>query len=136
MKERRNGVYALWFVLMMLAAGTLHADDRWSITAELAPGESYSKVKWFGIMPVRLVPQIALWIETEDGRFQDTIYATRRNIENDWRGSDDRAEALPVYNGKRGTVDAVGGASPKGKKLVRLEGQMSIPLGRTCSSGK
>ncbi len=136
MKERRGGSIALGLLVMVLGAAVVHAEERWTVTAELTPGEKYRTVKWFGIMPVKMVPQTALWIETENGGFLDTIYSTRRNSDNDWRGAEERPEALPVYNGRRGSLDALGGASPKGKGLISLEGAVMLPPGKYIFYGE
>lgn len=136
MNERKLGRRAPWLVIMVLAAGTLHAEDRWTVTAELVPGENYSTVKRLGIMPVKMVPQMALWIEIGNGTFLDTIYSTRRNSENEWRGADDRPEALPVYNGRRGTLDALSGATPNGKAPISLKGEVTLPPGRYVFYGE
>jgi hypothetical protein len=139
MNRMKNGIKirrTLGIMVFMAAALTAQAEERWTVTAELAPGEKYSTVKWFGIMPVKLVPQMALWIENTEGGFRETIYSTRRNSENDWRGAEERAEALPVYNERRGNLDALGGASPKGKALISLEGEVAIPPGKYVFYGE
>ena len=135
----KNGIKirrTLGILVLMLAAVSAHAEGLWTVTAELTPGEKYSTVRWFGIMPVKLVPQMALWIETADGGFRETIYSTRRNSENDWRGADERSEALPVYNGRRGNLDALGSASPKGKGIISLNGEVAIPPGKYVFYGE
>lgn len=129
MKNGINYRRILGILVMMMTVMTAQAEDRWKVTAELTPGEKYSTVKWFGIMPVKLVPQMAFWIENRDGQFIETVYSTRRNSENDWRGAEERSEALPVYNARRGDLDALGGASPKGKALISLDGEGAIPPG-------
>ncbi len=112
-------------IVLLLAAlcGTLGAAPAEALrfSVDLVPGEHYSHRKWFGIIPVKLTPQIAVWIESADGRFVDTIYSTKSNGENSWRGADERPEALPLYNERRGTVDAYSSATPKKQDLIQME---------------
>lgn len=119
----KTGSVVLLVMMMVFTAAAVPASPgtEYRFTAEIVPGDHYSHWKWFGIWPVKLTPQIAVWIETADGRFVDTVYSTRSNGENSWRGADERPEALPVYNGRRAGADANSGATPAGKKPITLE---------------
>jgi len=110
-------------------AATAAAQGR--VEVRLEAGSAYSHTRWMGPVPMKLTPQIAIWIETADGRFVDTIYVTRRSAQSSWRGGANirRPEALPIWSHARGVVaadglympdrghplpDAVSGATPTG----------------------
>ncbi len=73
-------------------------------------------------------PQIAIWTESPDGEYLETIYATRRGAEGAWRGGTDRPEALPAWNFARGAdasgvapvADGISGATPKASFDVKM----------------
>ena len=78
------------------------------------------KVKVF-IFSVKKTPQMAVWIEDDQGRYLATITATNKSVHNKWKGApkEGRPEALPVWNHKRGEqasneIDIVSSASLKG----------------------
>jgi len=81
-----------------------------AIVLELSAGPGYTRTKWFGPMPVKLLPQMAAWIETADGVFVDTIYATYRSGHSDWKAAKGarRPEALPIWSHSRGIRAADG----------------------------
>lgn len=94
------------------------------ISVGVEPGPEYTHTKWFVIIPMKLTPQMAVWIETGEGRFVRTIYLTEKAAEGTWKGGRDisRPEALPVYfhrsglyNGssRAGGADVVSSATPK-----------------------
>lgn len=94
------------------------------ISVRVEPGPEYTHTKWFVIIPMKLTPQMAVWIETGEGRFVRTIYLTKKAAEGTWRGGGDisRPEALPVYfhrsglydgSSRAGGADVVSSATPK-----------------------
>jgi hypothetical protein len=120
---------ALAATLAMVALGTdLSAEA--SVVVSVAAGPDYSHKVRFGLVSMTLTPQIAIWLETADGRFVDTIYVSHRAAAADWRaaGGARRPESLPVWSHARGIAapdglympdkagrlpDAVSGATPK-----------------------
>ncbi len=67
---------------------------------ELEPGPHYSKdmkVMWYRYT---VWPQLAVWLETPDGTFIDTIYVTELAVTRKFRAApkDGRPEALPVWS--------------------------------------
>ncbi len=116
-------------VLSLAASGrSLAAEPRLKLS--LVPGPAYAHKVRFGLVPVTLRPQIAMWIEDAEGRFVDTIYVTRRAAKADWKaaGGARRPEALPLWSHARGKAapdglympdakhplpDAVSGATPE-----------------------
>src|SRR5215510_6477387 len=64
------------------------------------PGEHWlGKMKVF-IFSVKKTPQMAAWIEDENGQYIATITVTSRSAQNSWRSApkEGRPEALPVWN--------------------------------------
>jgi hypothetical protein len=120
-KAMRGKRVALAFsaALVMTVMGTeLQAEA--SLVVSVLPGSAYSHKVKFGLMSMTVTPQIAIWIETEDGHYVDTIYVTHRAAVGDWRsaGGSRRPESLPVWSHKRGVVAADGLYMPdKAKRL-------------------
>ena len=84
----------------------------------IVPGEHYFHTKWFGIVPVKLIPQIAVWVESETGEYRETLYITEQSALDRWKGAESRPEALPVYSHlirhePEGTVNTVSAASSR-----------------------
>lgn len=80
----------------------------------LEPGPRYAET--VGSFPGRYTvqPQVAVWLETREGKFIDTIYVTKRGESGDWRMApkEGRPEALPVWSRrKQGSADAVSSAT-------------------------
>jgi hypothetical protein len=98
-KARRLG---LCIALIGLASGW--AAPALSLELSVETGPDYGHTKWFGIVPVKLVPQMAVWIEDGNGTYVDTVYVTRSSAANSWKGgaSVRRPEALPVWSHRRG----------------------------------
>jgi hypothetical protein len=89
-------------------------------TLNLVPGSSYKFHTWWFIFPVPIYPQVACWIETPQGEYLGTIYATAKGAKKAWVSAPaaGRPEALPVWfhlqeKGKA-FADAVSGATPSG----------------------
>ncbi|MGO9411040.1 MAG: hypothetical protein ACLQCB_09855 [Spirochaetia bacterium] len=100
---------------------------------DLVPGSAFHHSLRFIIFRVPLYPQIACWVETPDGTYMGTIYATAKAAKKAWFGapSAGRPEALPVWYHARqqgsGAADAVSGATPAGTVQV----QSPLPTGLT-----
>lgn len=69
-------------------------------------------------------PQVALWVEREDGSFAGTFFVTRKVATGEWpfSGGNPRKEALPVWKHRANDrdLDAVTGASPREAFSVAL----------------
>ncbi|MDT8297847.1 MAG: hypothetical protein RQ801_06080 [Spirochaetaceae bacterium] len=94
--------------------------DRY-IVVSVEPGEKFRHpMKVMPLVTVRNPPQMAIWLETIDGVYVETLLLTRRTGEQSWRKSPDddisgseitRPEALPVWSARG--VDASSAATPK-----------------------
>ena len=89
-------------------------------TLNLAPGSSYKFTsRWF-IFPMPIYPQVACWIETPQGEYLGTIYATAKGAKKTWLSAPatGRPEALPVWfhlqEKDKASADAVSGPTPSG----------------------
>lgn len=73
------------------------------------------------------VPQIAVWMETLDGKYIDTLYVTGKTSDSSYRSKDPsvavvrRPEALPYWSHKRG-IKADDGLYSPGQNSVDLDG--------------
>jgi hypothetical protein len=89
-------------------------------TLHLVPGPAYEFTSSWFIFPVKIYPQVACWIETPQGSYIDTIYATAKSARKTWRAAppEGRPEALPVWShlskAQNGAVDGISGATPSG----------------------
>ena len=93
---------------------------------------------WLGKMKVlffsvKKTPQIAAWIEDEEGRYIATITVTNRSAKKNWRSSpkEGRPEALPVWNHKQrnnasNEIDTVSTATPKGSVEAKIDSDLLI----------
>jgi hypothetical protein len=102
------------------------------ITLAFEKGEHYAQpTKVFGLIPMDLTPQIAVWIEDTDGHYVDTLFVTEKAGTQGWMISKKirRPESLPCWSHRRGVIypdglymptrenpltDAVTAASPAG----------------------
>lgn len=75
------------------------------LTVSVEPGEEWvHKFRVALVVGIETEPQMAFWLESEDGRFVSTIYVTERTATQSWRGSPgekrseiERPYALPVW---------------------------------------
>jgi hypothetical protein len=120
------------------------ADVQGSLELIVEPGE-----QWLGKMKVlffsvKKAPQMAAWIEDEDGRFITTITVTNSSANEKWKSApkEGRPEALPVWNHRQKTnpasvdMDAVSTATPKSSGSDSIEAKIdkgSLTDGNTYS---
>jgi hypothetical protein len=92
----------------------------------VGPGEHWQgKMKIF-IFSVNKTPQMAAWIENNQGNYISTITVTNRSAKNNWMSApqEGRPEALPVWNYKiqsnTAHIDSVSAATSKGAVEVQI----------------
>jgi hypothetical protein len=124
---RKN--YFVVAILAVLAFGAMNLESEPSLTVSLIPGPDFSHKVKFGLVSMNLTPQIAVWIESAEGAYIDTIFVTGKSAAAKWSaaGGARRPEALPVWSRARGVAasdgiympdkkhpvsDAVSGATP------------------------
>lgn len=125
---KKHGVRMVFITMIVVlscaAAGTVMAEERQPVdlSVGIVPGAEYTHTKWFVIIPMKLTPQMAVWLESADGQFIGTIYVTEKAARGNWRGGKNvsRPEALPVYfhradldRNSNEAADTVSGATPK-----------------------
>lgn len=120
--KKRILIFALLGFIPLLSQAQSQSDTSdtgW--TLEISAGEKYSYIKWYGPIPTRKKPLIAVWLEDSEGRLLKTLYITEKAAENSWLGkAEERPESLPVYLHSKATVniqesiDSISAAS-KGK---------------------
>lgn len=90
-------------------------------------GPAYATVHGGGLFPLAVRPQMAVWLETTEGRYVSTIFVTHKGGRNSWIGASARPEALPVWRGRRGGpgADAVSAATPS----AGMERATALPAG-------
>lgn len=119
-----------WFFLLFFFVNfidySLYCKDRFCYLTIIS-GKNYNQNAKIGILSFKTIPQIAFWIESEDGSFKKTIYITKRFAKQIWNGFYDKnktfreyalplwckrfKEILPTYN--KPLSDSVTMASPK-----------------------
>ena len=98
------------------------------IELSVEPGE-----RWLGKMKILIfsinkTPQMAAWIENEQGNYISTIIVTNKNVKKNWTSApkEGRPEALPVWNNKIqnniniSQIDSVSAATSKGAVDVKI----------------
>ena len=66
-------------------------------------GEHWQEKMKVFIFSVKKTPQLAVWLENNQGNYIVTITATGKSVKNNWKSApkEGRPEALPVWNHKR-----------------------------------
>jgi hypothetical protein len=83
------------------------------LTVEIIPGSHFENTGWFFIFPFKKGPQMAAWIENDQGGYLETIFVTQKAGSQKWLDAptQGRPEGLPVWTNRvsqRGAaVDAV-----------------------------
>jgi len=88
------------------------------LSADLIPGSTYRTTTQWGPFEVPVYPQVAVWLESEDGRYLGTILVTAKTAKQGWVSAPEggRPEALPVWTHRhQGSVDAVASATSPGE---------------------
>jgi hypothetical protein len=90
-------------------------------------GEHWQEKMKVFIFSVKKTPQLAVWIENNQGDYISTITATGKSVKNNWKSApkEGRPEALPVWNHKRQNspeqIDIVSSATPKGTIDIQID---------------
>jgi hypothetical protein len=95
------------------------------LSLELTPGPDYRTTTGFLIFRFPIYPQVACWLETDNGRYVGTVYVTAKGARRSWFSApaSGRPEALPVWYHLQktaaaadaaSTTDAVSGATSSG----------------------
>lgn len=94
------------------------------------PGENwFSKMKLFLFVSKTNTPQLAAWIEDDDGNYISTLAVTEKSVNGKWIAApkEGRPEALPVWNHKQHNfsvskdVDTVSSASIKSSLKASID---------------
>jgi len=102
------------------------------IELSVEPGEHWLGKKKVFIFSVNSSPQMAAWIENNQGQYISTIIVTNRSAKKNWifAPKEGRPEALPVWTDKiqnnAAQIDGVSAASSKGAVDVHIEGASLI----------
>ena len=84
------------------------------------------------IFSIKKTPQMAAWIEDDQGNYISTIAVTNRSAKNSWRSApkEGRPEALPVWSHRiqnnMEQIDSVSSATPKGAINVHVDNRSLI----------
>lgn len=122
---KRKVITGIVLVLVMLFP--LAAEYRISVRVE--PGEHWHSRMWVIVFPVTKSPQLAVWVETPEGEYVDTLTVTGRTAEQKWRSAPEggRPESLPVWSHASAAgnddLDAASTATPDDR--VQLERGLS-----------
>lgn len=111
------------FLLLLAVTSAASAGD---FTLEINPGKEYlHKFKLFWFIHINNPPQIAAWIESEEGEFITTLYVTERTALKNWKKAPgdnfgiDRKESLPLWSSSGSTqTDVVSSASMKNPSSI------------------
>ncbi len=116
-------------LLVLVAVFPLVAEQR--ITVEVEPGKHWYSRMWIFVIPVNKTPQLAVWVETMDGEYIDTLTVTGRTAEQNWRSAPDggRPESLPVWTHASAVADIDGAtsATPDGRVQLERDGSRYEP---------
>ena len=100
-----------------------------SMVLAVEPGDNWQgKIKVF-IFSVKKTPQLAAWVEDDNGNYISSIMATKRSAQKSWRSAPEegRPEALPVWNHRQknnqraGELDTISTATPKGFTEAKID---------------
>jgi len=96
-----------------LNAETLSGGKDANLDIYIEPGEYWShEFKIMGLFTVKAEPQIAVWLEDEEGKYLKTVYITAKYSSHGLFANKTRPEALPVWSAKhdakeKQSIDAV-----------------------------
>ena len=106
-----------------------------SMELVIEPGENWlSKMNLFLFFSKTNTPQMAAWIEDNNGIYISTISATEKSVKGNWIAApkEGRPEALPVWNHRRqnfsttNDLDVISSATAKGSFKAKIDGDFVI----------
>lgn len=127
-----------YLVFLFLSFQFLFAAD---FILNIEAGKHFVQQGKIGIFSFKTTPQMVLWVESEDGKYKETIWMTRRFAKQDWAGqSYDKNKIFREYTFPRWVKvfkdnlptknkplpDSVTGASPKASTKVSIK----LPMDR------
>ena len=99
----------------------------------IEPGEHWQGTMKVFVFSVKKTPQMAAWLEDENGQYIATITVTGRSAHNSWRSApkEGRPEALPVWNHKYNNpspddIDTVSTATPQGSVITAIDNKLLV----------
>ena len=93
----------------------------------IEPGEHWNGKMKILLFSVSTTPQMAAWIEDNQGDYISTITVTNKGAQKKWMGAPQggRPEALPVWYHKipnnTAQIDSVSAATPKGAVAIQID---------------
>lgn len=77
------------------------------VTIEVKAGPRYTFEHQYGLTKLKIIPQMAIWLEDSQGNYVDTIFVTEKAGKSGW-GKVRRPSALPIWSHQRGVKYADG----------------------------
>lgn len=102
------------------------------LALNLVPGEHYQATTTWLIFKLPIYPQVAVWLETPQGRYLGTLYVTGKTEKASFVGApkEGRPESLPVWSHLKSSqgsdVDSV--SAPTSPGTTRRESQLAADL--------
>ncbi len=123
----------LLFVSALFAAREQNYSLAGQLSLEIVPGPHFQNTGWFLIFPYTKGPQMAAWIENEQGTYLETIFVTQKAGTQKWQDAPQgRTESLPVWLGRSrgGQVDAVAVATTSAAVDTALNHPQALAPGK------
>lgn len=136
-------VLVIIFNLSIYETSATTTDFGRGLIVDFKAGPNYMHHYKYGIMKLKIVPQIAIWLEDNQNNYIETIYVTSKEAKSGW-GNVRRPSALPIWSHKRGVQyadglympdkknplpDAITGATAKGSFIKVWNIPNKIPDG-------
>ncbi len=120
MKLQKLSLFAMLVTSALFCSILVGEPVKSALQLELVPGSAYSHWHLFGIFPKKLTPQMAAWVEDEEGQLISLLFLSSRSAEKSWVGGTDRPEALSLFNGRHSAADTVSSATPGRSDAVSM----------------
>jgi len=100
-------ILSMAVVITVIHCLGVSANNQRKIVIDIKAGKNYNHQHKMGLVKIQITPQMAIWLEDENGKYIDTIFVTHKSAKSSW-GSVRRPEALPIWSHKRGVKYADG----------------------------